>query len=165
MVGAGTNEPTPQTHHPLSRAPIKVFCLQTPSAASLSTCSTRPDKLECTTCHRLSPTRIPTIPKGLQKTPDRSCNLNLRRPTQAFGTSFRLSVSTSASSLAGCPLCRGEACTVEAPYGVIIEACAEGGQSLCSVISALLAVSARREPGLKQVSPVATVATSNTQDG
>jgi hypothetical protein len=131
--GGGRHERTNSTDPPFTiKSTHQGVCLQSPSAASLSACSTRPDTLDCTTCYRLSPTRIPTTSKGLQKTPDRSCNLNLRRPTQAFGTSFRLWVSTSASSLAAYPLCRGEACTVEAPYGVIVEACAEGGQFLCS---------------------------------
>ena len=64
--------------------------------------------------------------------------------------------------MAGWVPCRGETCTVEDPYSVIVEAWTEEGQFLCSVISAPLGRSAGREAGLKQVSPVAT---SHTQDG
>lgn len=100
--------------------------------------------------------------KAYRHAPDRSCNLNLRQPTQTAGTSLRLAVGASGLRLAGWVPCRGETCTVEDPYSVIVEAWTEEGQFLCSVISAPLGRSAGREAGLKQVSPVAT---SHTQDG
>jgi hypothetical protein len=149
-----STDPQAALHH--SRTTIRVSAWNLGSELAFFCLPTTPGKkpkLNCHHIHRIDAscqfTTGSATSKAYRHAPDRSCNLNLRRPTQTAGTSLRLAVGASGLRLAGWVLCREEACTVEDPYSVIVEAWTEEGQLLCSVISAPLGRSAGREAGLK----------------
>lgn len=101
--------------------------------------------------------------KAYSSAPDRSCNLNLRRGTQAAGTSSCSRGSTTHCHWLG-SRAAGRRCSFKDPFASsrkkAKKACNFCVQIHAAHYWALQAVSAGKEPGSQQVSPVATVATS-----
>ncbi|CAO2654131.1 Nn.00g108640.m01.CDS01 [Neocucurbitaria sp. VM-36] len=112
------------------------------------------------------PRQVQRPPRADIAAPDRSCNLDLREPPKLLGRPPAL----------GAHLCSAIGWPPAVPWGGLlvrgpIRVIQKRAKKLAAISSAeptgpyRPSQLAGKEPGSQQVSPVATVATSNTQDG